>query len=453
MQQQTSHNRQKKLAVINDFCGFGRCSIAVALPIISAMHIQCCPLPTAIFSDHTGFESFFCEDFTEHMPAYSREWEKLGLTFDGAATGFLGSARQIDIVKEFLTRFKTKRTKVLVDPVMGDYGKLYPTYTQELAGRMHELLRFADLLTPNLTEACILAKEPYREDFSERELTALCARLAEDGPQEIVISGIHLGDDLGNFVFSGAKTTMVCAHRVGGYRSGTRRCVRCDSGSRSGKRRAAGAVGPQGGSIHHKDHFLYAAARRSGDGRHLLRRISMGTGTRYKGSGNMKNRTTRRICLTALMAAIIYVFTAYIHVPSHTGYTHVGDGFLYLAASLLPAPFAAAAGAIGAGLADLLSGYGIWAPGTVIIKVLTAFCFTNRREKLVNKRNVLGILPALVLCVGGYYLYEALITGNFTAPALGIPGYLTQVALSSVVYLALGSALDRAGIKKKLGEI
>ena len=122
------------------------------------------------------------------------------------------------------------------------------------------------------------------------------------------------------------------------------------------------------------------------------------------------------------MAAIIYVFTAYIHVPSHTGYTHVGDGFLYLAASLLPAPFAAAAGAIGAGLADLLSGYGIWAPGTVIIKVLTAFCFTNRREKLVNKRNVLGILPALVLCVGGYYLYEALITGNFTAPALGIPG-------------------------------
>lgn len=145
------------------------------------------------FSDHTGFASFFCEDFTEHMPAYSREWEKLGLTFDGAATGFLGSARQIDIVKEFLTRFKTKRTKVLVDPVMGDYGKLYPTYTQELAGRMHELLRFADLLTPNLTEACILAKEPYREDFSERELTALCARLAEDGPQEIVISRHSFG--------------------------------------------------------------------------------------------------------------------------------------------------------------------------------------------------------------------------------------------------------------------
>ena len=221
MQQTSSHNRQKKLAVINDFCGFGRCSIAVALPIISAMHIQCCPLPTAIFSDHTGFESFFCEDFTEHMQPYADEWEKLGLSFDGIATGFLGSARQIDLVKDFLARFKEAHTKVLVDPVMGDYGKLYPTYTPELAGRMHELLRFADLLTPNLTEACILAGISYREDFTEQELTALCERLSESGPQEIVISGIHLGDDLGNFVYSQGKTSMLRAHRVGGYRSGT----------------------------------------------------------------------------------------------------------------------------------------------------------------------------------------------------------------------------------------
>ena len=167
----------------------------------------------------------------------------------------------------------------------------------------------------------------------------------------------------------------------------------------------------------------------------------------------MKNTTPRRLCVTALFAAIIYVFTAYIHVPSHTGYTHVGDAFLYLPACILPAPYAAAAGAIGAGLADLLSGYGIWAPGTVIIKALTAFCFTNKKAPIVNKRNLLGILPALVLCVGGYYLYEAIITANFVTPALGIPGYLTQVALSSVVYLVLGHALDRAGLKKKLGEV
>lgn len=167
----------------------------------------------------------------------------------------------------------------------------------------------------------------------------------------------------------------------------------------------------------------------------------------------MKNTTTRRLCVTALFAAIIYVFTAYIHVPSHTGYTHVGDAFLYLAACILPAPYAAAAGAIGAGLADLLSGYGIWAPGTVIIKALTAFFFTNKKASIVNKRNLLGILPALVLCVGGYYLYEAIITANFVTPALGIPGYLTQVALSAIVYVLLGHALDRVELKKKLEEM
>ena len=103
-----SHNRQKKIAVINDFSGFGRCSIAVSLPIISAMKVQCCPLPTSIFSNHTGFDSFFYTDYTEHMNAYMDEWKKLELRFDGILTGFLGSPEQIGIVKRFLELFKTK---------------------------------------------------------------------------------------------------------------------------------------------------------------------------------------------------------------------------------------------------------------------------------------------------------------------------------------------------------
>ena len=102
-----SHNRQKKIAVINDFSGFGRCSIAVSLPIISALKIQCCPLPTSIFSNHTGFESFFYTDYTAHMDRYMQEWEKLDLRFHGILTGFLGSPEQIQIVKRFLERFKT----------------------------------------------------------------------------------------------------------------------------------------------------------------------------------------------------------------------------------------------------------------------------------------------------------------------------------------------------------
>lgn len=221
VQKEINHNWQKKLAVINDFCGFGRCSIAAALPVISAMHVQCCPLPTAVFSDHTGFESFYRVDFTEHMTPYSAEWEKLSLQFDGIATGYLGSARQIDLVKDFLTRFKTEKTKVLVDPVMGDYGSLYPSFSEELAGRMHELLSYADLLTPNLTEACILAGASFREDFSQQELEALCETLSESGPSSIVVSGIHLGDEIGNFVWSGGKSELLTTKRVGPCRSGT----------------------------------------------------------------------------------------------------------------------------------------------------------------------------------------------------------------------------------------
>ena len=119
----TSHNHQKKIAVINDISGFGRCSIAVSLPIISMLKVQCCPLPTSIFSNHTGFPSFFFEDFTKNMEPYMEEWKKLDLKFNGISTGFLGSAKQIRIVQEFISEFKSKDTLVIVDPVMGDYGK------------------------------------------------------------------------------------------------------------------------------------------------------------------------------------------------------------------------------------------------------------------------------------------------------------------------------------------
>jgi len=163
-----------------------------------------------------------------------------------------------------------------------------------------------------------------------------------------------------------------------------------------------------------------------------------------------KNQKTRQLCVSALFAAIIYIFTAFFHIPSHTGYTHVGDAFLYLAASLLPLPYGAAAGAIGELLADLLGGYAMWMPGTGIIKALTALCFTGRARTIVNRRNLWAIVPSFVLCVGGYYLYECLITGNFIAPLGGVPGYCVQVAASAAVYLALGKLLDRIGFKDKI---
>ena len=219
---QMSHNHQKKIAVINDFCGFGRCSIAASLPIISAMKIQCCPLPTSIFSNHTGFESFYYTDYTEHMNIYMDEWKKLDLQFEGILTGFLGSVEQIGIVKRFLELFKTENNITVIDPVMGDYGKLYPTYSPNLAEQMNSLVPYADILTPNLTEACILTGTEYHPDMNENDLFVLCSKLANMGPKKIVVSGLERGDSLENYIFEAGKTPqIILEHKVGPFRSGT----------------------------------------------------------------------------------------------------------------------------------------------------------------------------------------------------------------------------------------
>ena len=217
-----SHNRQKKIAVINDFCGFGRCSIAASLPIISALKIQCCPLPTSIFSNHTGFESFYYTDYTTHMNRYMQEWEKLDLRFHGILPGFLGSHEQIQIVKSFFERFKTDSNITVIDPVMGDYGRLYPTYSPRLAEQMCSLVPYADILTPNLTEACILTETAYDPDMDEARLETLCQKLSAMGPKKVVISGLSRGEDLENFIYEeGKQPHIVREHKVGPCRSGT----------------------------------------------------------------------------------------------------------------------------------------------------------------------------------------------------------------------------------------
>ena len=185
-----SHNNQKKIAVINDFSGFGRCSIAVSLPIISAMKIQCCPVPTSIFSNHTGFDSYFFEDYTNKMRPYIAEWRKLDLHFNGICTGFLGSEAQIGIVGDFLQEFGGEGTIVLIDPVMGDYGKPYPTYTMEMCLEMKKLVHYADILTPNLTEACILTDTPYKEKWRVAEIEQM-ADLCYEKEKECKVLRTH----------------------------------------------------------------------------------------------------------------------------------------------------------------------------------------------------------------------------------------------------------------------
>lgn len=217
-----SHNNQKKIAVINDFSGFGRCSIAVALPIISTLKIQCCPLPTSIFSNHTGFDSFFFDDYTDKMPLYINEWKKLGLQFDGITSGFLGSKKQIEIVTQFFKDFKTKENIIIVDPVMGDYGKIYATYTKEMCEEMKKLVQYADIITPNITELCILTDTPYQEKWKISELEKMTEELAEKGPEKIVVTGIMQKEFIANFCYEKGKSPKILrCHRVGTQRSGT----------------------------------------------------------------------------------------------------------------------------------------------------------------------------------------------------------------------------------------
>ena len=219
---QADHNRQKKAAVINDFTSFGRCSLAVTIPILSAMKVQCCPVPTAFFTNHTGFDSFAWTDNTPHLDEYISEWRKLGLRFDAIQTGFLGSREQVAFVHRFISAFRAPGTIVCVDPVMGDYGHLYPTYDRERAESMRSFLDEADILTPNLTEACFLANEPYRTDFTDAELDSLCARLAEKNGSKVVVSGIPRGEALVNFIYEqGRPSSLHAEPKSGGDRSGT----------------------------------------------------------------------------------------------------------------------------------------------------------------------------------------------------------------------------------------
>ena len=161
----------------------------------------------------------------------------------------------------------------------------------------------------------------------------------------------------------------------------------------------------------------------------------------------MKNERIKLMCLAGVFTAVVFLFTAYLHIPSHTGYTHVGDGFIYLAACLLPLPYAMFVGAGGALLADCLTGFAIWAPGSVIIKTVAVLFFSRKSVKIITWRNMLALIPAWALCIGGYYLYETLITGNFVSPLAGIPGYITQSLLSSILFVAVGLAMDKLNIK------
>ena len=178
---------QKKIAVLNDLSGYGRCSLTAAMPVISALKVQCCPVVTAVLSNHAGYPECYMDDYTDRMEAYLEPWRKMGFEMDGIMTGFLGSARQVSIVADFIRDFKRENTQVLVDPTMGDHGHLYSVCDEDLIEAMRELMQYADVVTPNLTEACALTDTLYQENgWSKRKLSDLTWKLHLLGARKVL---------------------------------------------------------------------------------------------------------------------------------------------------------------------------------------------------------------------------------------------------------------------------
>ena len=177
-----------RIAAIHDLSCFGRCSLTIALPVLSAMGCQCCPLPTALLSAHTGFPGNTFLDLAAEMGRIAEHWAAMDLQFDAIYSGFLGSADQVDTVARFFDTFKKSDTAVIVDPVMGDHGTAYRTCTPELCRGMRVLAENSDVITPNLTEAALLLDRPY-EEIRQSDAYEVVRRLSLGGRRSVVLTG------------------------------------------------------------------------------------------------------------------------------------------------------------------------------------------------------------------------------------------------------------------------
>ena len=217
-----------RIAAIQDISGFGRCSLTVVLPVLSAMGSQCCPLLTASLSANTAFppsDKATFLDLTGQMEGTTAHWAELGVTFDAIYSGFLGSADQIRIIERFYQQFRGEHTRVLVDPVMGDHGKPYRTCTPDLCAKMRQLADQADCITPNWTEAALLLDEDYaNRPTEETGIRNWLERLSLDGKRSVVLTGVSLTEGqigAGYFDRITGTTGFAMAHQEPAHFPGT----------------------------------------------------------------------------------------------------------------------------------------------------------------------------------------------------------------------------------------
>ncbi len=180
----------KRVAAIHDLSGIGHVSLTAVIPILSSMGIQVCPLPTAVLSAHSRYNEFHFVDLTDHVPAFTDHWKRLGIRFHAIYSGFLGSHRQIRMVEEMITAFRHDDLLVVVDPVMGDDGKLYGPMKPEMVEEMRQLIGRADLITPNLTEAAFLLGKELPSQIGTEELKEWIKSLSEMGPGMVVVTSV-----------------------------------------------------------------------------------------------------------------------------------------------------------------------------------------------------------------------------------------------------------------------
>ena len=201
-------NKVKKIAAVHDLSGMGRVSLTVVIPILSSMGFQVCPLPTAVLSSHTQYPEFSILDLTDEMPRIIAEWKKLDIQFDAFYTGYLGSPRQIQIVSDFIDDFRQPDGLVVVDPVLGDNGRLYTNFDESMIRKMRHLVAKADVITPNLTELFYLMDKPYKAANTDEELKSYLRLLSDAGPQVVIITSVPVHGE-------SHKTSVYAYNRVG----------------------------------------------------------------------------------------------------------------------------------------------------------------------------------------------------------------------------------------------